>query len=212
MMGYRQVDQAALFYELSLEKHIPADHLLRSIDRFVDLEQVGGSGAAQGHALSLSQPLQPSGAVNCGRAGPAEDRTADQRACDPDQNVPATRKARRWKRRYPGRGASAKASCGANDERPRHAAAIRRFWPSAPGVKSRNEHQPATSALPPEVGTRVGIANLFAEPNKPADKSLNRCAREGPRHRRADRCIDFQMIYASIRLRRCRDQASFSSA
>src|ERR1700756_4748724 len=40
MMGHRQVEQAALFYEFSLERHIPADHLLRSIDRFVDLEQV----------------------------------------------------------------------------------------------------------------------------------------------------------------------------
>src|ERR1700751_5183743 len=40
MMGHRQVEQAALFYELSLEKHIPADHLLRSIDRFVDLQQI----------------------------------------------------------------------------------------------------------------------------------------------------------------------------
>lgn len=40
MMGHRQVEQAALFFELSLEGHIPADHLLRSIDRFVDLEQV----------------------------------------------------------------------------------------------------------------------------------------------------------------------------
>lgn len=29
-----------MFYEFSLERHIPADHLLRSIDRFVDLEQV----------------------------------------------------------------------------------------------------------------------------------------------------------------------------
>src|SRR3954453_19574423 len=36
MMG-RQVEQAALFYEFSLERHVPADHLLRSIDRFVDL-------------------------------------------------------------------------------------------------------------------------------------------------------------------------------
>ena len=34
MMGYRQVEQAALFYEFSLEKHVPADHLLRLIDRF----------------------------------------------------------------------------------------------------------------------------------------------------------------------------------
>jgi hypothetical protein len=40
MMGHRQVEQAALFYEFSLERPIPADHLLRSIDKFVDLEQV----------------------------------------------------------------------------------------------------------------------------------------------------------------------------
>ena len=37
MMGARQVDQAALFYEFSLDRHVPSDHLLRSIDRFVDL-------------------------------------------------------------------------------------------------------------------------------------------------------------------------------
>jgi transposase len=37
MMGHRQVEQAALFYEFSLERHIPRDHLLRSIDRFVEL-------------------------------------------------------------------------------------------------------------------------------------------------------------------------------
>ena len=40
MMGHRQVEQAALFYEFSLEKHIPADHLLRSIDRFVEPGEV----------------------------------------------------------------------------------------------------------------------------------------------------------------------------
>ena len=37
MMGHRQVEQAALFYEFSLERHVPADHLLRAIDRFVEL-------------------------------------------------------------------------------------------------------------------------------------------------------------------------------
>ena len=37
MMGHRQVDQAGLFYEFSLERHVPSDHLLRSIDRFVEL-------------------------------------------------------------------------------------------------------------------------------------------------------------------------------
>ena len=34
MMGPRQVEQGALFYSFSLEAHVPADHLLRSIDRF----------------------------------------------------------------------------------------------------------------------------------------------------------------------------------
>jgi len=40
MMGHRQVEQTVLFYEFSLEKHVPADHLLRSIDRFVDLQKI----------------------------------------------------------------------------------------------------------------------------------------------------------------------------
>jgi transposase len=40
MMGPRQVDQGSLFYEFSLERHVPADNLLRSIDRFVDLSEV----------------------------------------------------------------------------------------------------------------------------------------------------------------------------
>jgi transposase len=37
MMGERVVMQEALFYGFSLEDHVPRDHLLRSIDRFVDL-------------------------------------------------------------------------------------------------------------------------------------------------------------------------------
>src|SRR6516162_5563965 len=40
MMGERQVQQDALFYEFSLERHVPTEHLLRSIDRFVELEGV----------------------------------------------------------------------------------------------------------------------------------------------------------------------------
>src|SRR5262245_41992326 len=40
MMGHRQVEHAALLIEFWLEKHIPADHLLRSIDRFVDLQDI----------------------------------------------------------------------------------------------------------------------------------------------------------------------------
>ena len=37
MMGERSVMLEALFYEFSIELHVPVDHLLRSIDRFVDL-------------------------------------------------------------------------------------------------------------------------------------------------------------------------------
>jgi transposase len=38
MMGHRRVEQVALFYEFSLDAHVPADHLLRSIDRFVEFD------------------------------------------------------------------------------------------------------------------------------------------------------------------------------
>src|SRR6201989_2871277 len=40
MMGERTVVQEALFYEFSLERHVPLDHLLRAIDRFVDLSGI----------------------------------------------------------------------------------------------------------------------------------------------------------------------------
>jgi transposase len=40
MMGERTVMQEALFYSFSIEDHVPADNLLRSIDRFVDLEGI----------------------------------------------------------------------------------------------------------------------------------------------------------------------------
>ncbi len=40
MMGPKQEAQGALFYEFSIEHHVPQDHLLRSIDRFVDLDGI----------------------------------------------------------------------------------------------------------------------------------------------------------------------------
>jgi hypothetical protein len=42
MMGEPRSGQDALFYEFSLERHVPSDHLLRSIDRFVELDGVRG--------------------------------------------------------------------------------------------------------------------------------------------------------------------------
>ena len=42
MMGPRQVAQGALFYEFSIEDHVTPDHLLRAMDRFVDLGDMRG--------------------------------------------------------------------------------------------------------------------------------------------------------------------------
>lgn len=40
MLGPKQEAQGALFYEFSIDDHVPQDHLLRSIDRFVDLGDI----------------------------------------------------------------------------------------------------------------------------------------------------------------------------
>ena len=40
MMGERAVRQEAFFYGFDLDDHVPADHLLRSIDRFVELTDI----------------------------------------------------------------------------------------------------------------------------------------------------------------------------
>lgn len=51
MMGERRVDQGALFYEFCLERHVPQDHLLRVIDRFVDLAGI------RAHLASYYSPI-----------------------------------------------------------------------------------------------------------------------------------------------------------
>jgi hypothetical protein len=40
MMGEKRVRQEALFYEFWLERHVSETHLLRAIDRFVELDGV----------------------------------------------------------------------------------------------------------------------------------------------------------------------------
>ena len=40
MMGRREVAQAPLFYSFNLDAHILANHLLRGIDRFLDLSEL----------------------------------------------------------------------------------------------------------------------------------------------------------------------------
>lgn len=39
MMGVQETP-ARLFYDFSLEKHVPADHLLREFDRFLDVDTI----------------------------------------------------------------------------------------------------------------------------------------------------------------------------
>jgi len=55
MLGPRQEARDALFYEFSIEDHVPQDHLLQSIDRFVDL-----CGIRQHLAPVLQQHRPPS--------------------------------------------------------------------------------------------------------------------------------------------------------
>ncbi len=40
MMGERTVLQESLFYSFNLDRHVPMDHMLRSVDRFVDLSGI----------------------------------------------------------------------------------------------------------------------------------------------------------------------------
>src|SRR5580693_2710195 len=57
MMGERRVMQEALFYGFSFERHVPDDHLLRKIDRFVDLSEV----RAQARAIAKTEAY----AISC---------------------------------------------------------------------------------------------------------------------------------------------------
>jgi len=40
MMGQGDGDQSPLFYSFNLNDHVPADHLLRGMDRFLDLQDL----------------------------------------------------------------------------------------------------------------------------------------------------------------------------
>ena len=40
MMGRQEADQRRLFYDFCLDDHVPADHMLRRIDRFLDFEEI----------------------------------------------------------------------------------------------------------------------------------------------------------------------------
>ena len=54
MMGRQEVEQAPLFYSFNLDAHIPANHLLRGIDRFLDLSELHAHLAA--HYSNTGRP------------------------------------------------------------------------------------------------------------------------------------------------------------
>src|SRR5437764_8509860 len=68
MMGERRVQQEALFYEFSLERHVPEKHLLRSIDRFVELD---GSRPKAGARLPYSITSSARIRNDCGTVRPS---------------------------------------------------------------------------------------------------------------------------------------------
>jgi transposase len=54
MMGERTMLQESLFYSFNLDRHVPMDHLLRSVDRFVDLSDVREH--LRSHYSSIGRP------------------------------------------------------------------------------------------------------------------------------------------------------------
>ena len=55
MMGKRAGMQAALFYEFDRDRHVPSDHLLRAIDRFIHLFGIQAPALLQRHRPPLDR-------------------------------------------------------------------------------------------------------------------------------------------------------------
>ena len=72
MMGRQSVPQEPLFYGFNLERHVPAGHLLRLIDRFVDLQGVRGAPPAllQRHRAAFHRPGAPAAPCSLRRLSP----------------------------------------------------------------------------------------------------------------------------------------------
>jgi hypothetical protein len=68
MMGERAIIQDRLFYEFRLEEHVPGGHLLRIIDRFVDLSDLRRHLA--GFYSSKGQPSVAPELMMCGPLSP----------------------------------------------------------------------------------------------------------------------------------------------
>ena len=84
---------------------------LPSFEKLTTFKTWAEEGPPKGTLYPLSESVQPSDPLDRRGAGAAEDRAADLRAGDSTKMCLATTRAKRWRRRSPGRKASAKASC-----------------------------------------------------------------------------------------------------
>ena len=81
MMGERTVMQEKLFFGFSLERHVPADHMLRRIDRFVDLSGVRAELAA--HYSDVGRPsIDPELMIRMLLVGYCVGIRSERRLCD----------------------------------------------------------------------------------------------------------------------------------
>ena len=144
-MGHQRVEQAALFYEFSLERHVPADHLLRSIDRFVDLD--GLRRELSPFYSTIGRPsIAPELMIRMLVVGYCMGIRSERRLCEEvhlnlayrwfcrlglEGDVPTTRPSRRT-----ATAASATATCSAMSSRRRCAGVSRRGSSAASGSRS----------------------------------------------------------------------------
>ena len=81
MMGERTVMQEKLFFGFSLERHVPSDHMLRRIDRFVDLSGVRAELAA--HYSDVGRPsIDPELMIRMLLVGYCVGIRSERRLCD----------------------------------------------------------------------------------------------------------------------------------
>jgi hypothetical protein len=137
MMGEGGVRQEALFYEFSLERHVPERHLLRSIERFVELDGLRRD-LAPFYSETGRPSIDPELLIRMLIVGYCFGIRSERRLCEEvhlnlafrwfcrlglDGSVPDTRPSRRT-----GMAAFATAICCGAYSRPSCTAASRRAW------------------------------------------------------------------------------------
>ena len=87
MMGERQVQQDPLFYQFSLERHVPEKHLPRAIDRFVDLDGVRAH-LAPFYSATGRPSIDPELLIRMLIVGYCFGIRSERRLCEPTATLP----------------------------------------------------------------------------------------------------------------------------